>query len=321
MTKNSVAILNHMSALAEPTRTRVLLILERNELTVSELCTVLQLPQSTTSRHLRALSDSGWITARAEGTSNWYSMLRNGLDTVAEQLWRLVREQVSVSSTAVQDYHRLEGVLTERRTTSQEFFSSSAGQWDRLRDELFGESFHFLALPGLVNDEWTVGDLGCGTGQVATSISPFVKQVIAIDSSMAMLQAAKKRVGKIKNIELRRGELESLPLDNTTLDAATVILVLHHVSEPERIFSEIARVLRPGGRLLIVDMLPHDREHYRHQMGHIWLGFSDAQIERYLEQSGFERIRVTALPTDARVKGPALFTATAHKASTVGTIN
>ena len=83
MTKNSVAILNHMSALAEPTRTRVLLILERNELTVSELCTVLQLPQSTTSRHLRALSDSGWITARAEGTSNWYSMLRNGLDTAA----------------------------------------------------------------------------------------------------------------------------------------------------------------------------------------------------------------------------------------------
>ena len=254
MTKNSVAILNHMSALAEPTRTRVLLILERNELTVSELCTVLQLPQSTTSRHLRALSDSGWITARAEGTSNWYSMLRNGLDTVAEQLWRLVREQVSVSSTAAQDYHRLEGVLTERRTTSQEFFSSSAGQWDRLRDELFGESFHFLALPGLVNDEWTVGDLGCGTGQVATSIAPFVKRVIAIDSSMAMLRAAKKRVGRTKNIELRRGELESLPLDNTTLDAATVMLVLHHVSEPERVFSEIARVLRPGGRLLIADM-------------------------------------------------------------------
>ena len=321
MTKNSVAILNHMSALAEPTRTRVLLILERNELTVSELCTVLQLPQSTTSRHLRALSDSGWITARAEGTSNWYSMLRNGLDTVAEQLWRLVREQVSVSSTAAQEYHRLEGVLTERRTTSQEFFSSSAGQWDRLRDELFGESFHFLALPGLANDEWTVGDLGCGTGQVATSNAPFVKRVIAIDSSMAMLRAAKKRVGRTKNIELRRGELESLPLDNTTLDAATVMLVLHHVSEPERVFSEIARVLRPGGRLLIADMLPHDREHYRHQMGHVWLGFSDTQIERYLEQSGFERIRVTALPTDARVKGPALFTATAHKASTVGTIN
>ena len=311
MNQNAVAILDHMSALAEPTRTRILLLLERRELTVSELCAVLQLPQSTTSRHLRALADSGWVTARAEGTSNWYSKLRDGLDPAAERLWRLVREQASDSPTATQDHRRLEGVLTDRRETSREFFNSSAGQWDRLRDELFGDRSHLLALPGLADERWTVGDLGCGTGQVAASLAPFVERVIAIDGSAAMLHAAKQRLRGVRNVELRRGELEALPLDDGMLDAATVMLVLHHIPQPEHVFAEIARVLRPGGRLLLADMLPHDREQYRQQMGHVWLGFSDTQVRQYLDDAGFGQIRVTALPTDSRVKGPALFAATA----------
>ena len=315
MNQGSVAILDHMSALAEPTRTRILLLLDERELTVSELCAVLQLPQSTTSRHLRALADSGWVTARAEGTSNWYTRVRDGLDQAAGRLWRLVREQASSSPTATQDHRRLEGVLNARRTTSQEFFNSSAGQWDRLRDELFGEQVHLPALPGLADDDWTVGDLGCGTGQVAASLAPFVARVIAVDGSAAMLQAAKTRLHglNLTNVELHRGELESLPLDDALLDAATITLVLHHVPQPERVFAEIARVLRPGGRLLLVDMLPHDRESYRQQMGHVWLGFSETQITRYLDQAGFERIRVSALPTDSRVKGPALFAARARR--------
>ncbi|HJO38497.1 MAG: metalloregulator ArsR/SmtB family transcription factor [Vicinamibacterales bacterium] len=317
MNQSAVAILDHMSALAEPTRTRILLLLERHELTVTELCAVLQLPQSTTSRHLRALADAGWVTARAEGTSNWYTMFRDGLDAAAERLWRLVREQAAASPAAAQDHRRLEGVLAKRRTTSQAFFSSSAGQWDRLRDELFGERFHLLALPGLAGDDWTVGDLGCGTGQVAASLAPFVERVIAVDGSAAMLQAAKQRLRGTDNVELRRGELESLPIDDAMLDAVTVMLVLHHVPEPERVFTELARVLRPGGRVLLTDMLPHDREQYRQQMGHVWLGFSETQIARYLEDAGFDCVRVTALPTDSRVKGPALFAATARRTSQV----
>jgi len=95
------------------------------------------------------------------------------------------------------------------------------------------------------------------------------------------------------------------------------MLVLHHVPEPERVFTELARVLRPGGRVLLTDMLPHDREQYRQQMGHVWLGFSETQIARYLEDAGFDCVRVTALPTDSRVKGPALFAATARRTSQV----
>ena len=270
-------ILDHLSALADATRNRLLLLLEAHELTVTELCGVLQLPQSTVSRHLKALADAGWITSRAEGTSRLYTMSREQLDAPTRRLWLLVREQVGGSRRATQDHHRLQGVLAERRTKSQEFFSSSAGQWDRLREELFGPIFHLQALLGLVDDRWVVGDLGAGTGAVAAALAPFVARVIAVDNSAAMLQSAKRRLHAHANVELRRGDLEDLPIDNETLDAATLMLVLPYLPQPARVLREAARVLKPGGRLLVSDMLPHDRESYRQQMGHVRLGISEAQ--------------------------------------------
>ena len=168
------AILDHLSALADTTRSRILLLLDRHELTVSELCGIMQLPQSTVSRHLKALADSGWISARAEGTSNVYAMTRDDLDASARRLWALVREQVGPTPAALHDQRRVQTVLAERRTKSQEFFSSSAGQWDRVRDDLFGERFHLAALPAFADAEWTVGDLGCGTGQMTAALAPFV---------------------------------------------------------------------------------------------------------------------------------------------------
>jgi ubiquinone/menaquinone biosynthesis C-methylase UbiE len=310
------AILDHLSALADTTRSRILLLLDRHELTVSELCGIMQLPQSTISRHLKALADTGWIASRAEGTSNLYAMTRDELDPSARRLWVLVREQVGPTPAAVQDHRRVHTVLAERRSKSQEFFTSSAGQWDRLRDELFGERFHLAALPAFAEAEWVIGDLGCGTGQMTAALAPFVKRVLAVDASAAMLQAAKKRLQAFDNVELRRGELEALPIDDGRLDAATLALVLHHLPEPERALRDVSRALKPHGRLLIVDMLPHDRESYRQQMGHVWLGFSDEHVRRILAQSGFDQIRTVALPPDARSKGPGLFVATAKKSST-----
>jgi ArsR family transcriptional regulator len=125
-----------------------------------------------------------------------------------------------------------------------------------------------------------------------------------------MLQAARKRLRGIETIDLRRGELESLPIEDATLDAAVLTLVLHHLPEPQRAVEEIARVVKPRGRVLVVDMLPHDRESYRQQMGHVWLGFSETQIAEMLGASGFEHVRVVALSPDAKAKGPALFVAT-----------
>jgi len=307
------AILDHLSALADTTRSRLLLLLDRHELTVSELCGIMQLPQSTVSRHLKALADSGWISARAEGTSNLYAMTRDDLDGSARRLWALVREQVGPTPAAMHDQRRAQTVLAERRTKSQEFFSSSAGQWDRLRDDLFGERFHLAALPAFADSEWTVGDLGCGTGQLTAALAPFVRHVIAVDASAAMLQAAKKRLNGFENVELRRGDLEALPIDNGRLDAATLGLVLHHLPEPDRALAEVARVLKPRGRLLIVDMLPHDRENYRQQMGHVWLGFSDEHVRRILDESGFGDVRIVPLSPDPKSKGPGLFVATAKR--------
>ena len=313
MTLRAPAILDHLTALSGPTRSRMLLLLDRHELTVSELCSIMQLPQSTASRHLKALADSGWISARAEGTSHLYTMTRDELDATARRLWLLVREQVGPSPAAAQDQRRLHAALAERRTKSQEFFSSSGGQWDRVRDELFGERFHLAALAAFAQDDWTVGDLGCGTGQVTAALAPFVAHVVSVDASAAMLQAAKKRLQGFDNVDLRRGELEALPIDDARLDAATMMLVLHHVPEPERALAEVGRVLKPGGRVLIVDMLPHDRDNYRQQMGHVWLGFSDEHLRRMLTDAGFEGVRIVSLPPDARSKGPGLFVATGRR--------
>src|SRR5438105_1059624 len=245
------AILDQLQSLADTTRSRILLLLDRHELTVSELCAIMQLPQSTVSRHLKALSDAGWVNARAEGTSNLYSMTRGDVDATARRLWLLVREQVGPTPAAAQDQRRLQAALAERRTKSQEFFSSSAGQGDRVRDGLYGYRFHLAAFAAFAQREWVVGDLGCGTGQVSAAIAPFVRHVVAVDASAAMLQAAKKRLQRFDNIDLRRGDLEALPIDDARLDAATLMMVLHHVPEPERALREVARVLKPGGALLV----------------------------------------------------------------------
>jgi len=306
------AILDRLAALADTARSRVLLLLDRRELTVSELCAVMQLPQSTMSRHLKSLADDGWVTARAEATRNLYTMAQD-LDSSARRLWLLVREQVGPMQAAVQDQRRLQSVLAARRTKSQEFFSSSAGQWDRMREELFGSGFHLAALAGLAQPDWIVGDLGCGTGQTSAALAPFVARVVGVDSSAAMLQAAKRRLQGFSTADLRRGELEDLPIDDGTLDLALLVLVLHHVPEPAKALAETARVLKPGGRALIVDMVPHDREGYRQQMGHAWLGFSEDQIRRALGGSGFGDVRIVPLPPDPEAKGPGLFVATAGK--------
>lgn len=302
-------IVGWMSALADPTRARILLVTERHELTVADICRVLQAPQSTVSRHLKVLADEGWVSVRPEGTSRLYRMARPALDPAARRLWSLVREQTAVTNAAQRDDGRLAGVIAERRTRSQHFFNSSADQWNRLRRDLFGQRFDLHALAALLDPRWVVGDLGCGTGQITETVAPFVRTVIAVESSRAMLRAAKASLGAHRNVDLRSGELEALPIDDAALDAAIVSLVLHHVADPLHVLCEAARVVKPGGRIMIVDMHQHSRVEYKEQMGHVWLGFEPDRVAGWLAEAGFERVRLHPLAPDADAKGPALFVA------------
>lgn len=303
-------LLDSLSALADPTRCRLLLLLELQELTVSELCAVLQLPQSTVSRHLKTLADAGWAASRRDGTSRYYSLTLEG-DQV--EMWQLARRQLLGRPGFEHDRRRLERVLARRSETSQQFFEASAGEWDRLREELFGGAFALGALVGLLPREWVMGDLGCGTGVLLPALAPFVARVIGVDGSEVMLESARARTRDLANVELKRGALEALPLEDASLDAATLMLVLHHVPTPAHAIAEAARVLKPNGRLLIVDMAPHEREEYRQEMGHVWLGFSDEQLTRWLQQAGFGDIRIEPLPPSDTAKGPGLFVAVAVK--------
>ena len=312
------AIFDDLTVLGDATRSRILVLLERHELTVGELGTILQLPQSTVSRHLKTLADAGWVASRREATSRYYSAVAPS-EAPARALWELLRGQVAATPAADQDARRVRTVLLRRQTASVQFFESGAGRWDKLREELFGSALHLHALAGLLDPSWVVGDLGCGTGQLAAAVAPFVQQVVAVDRSADMLQAAARRLEDAPNVDFRRGDLDALPIDDGTLDAATLMLVLHHVPEPAAVLADVARVLRPGGRLLIVDMLPHDREEYRQQLGHVWLGFGADHLRRLLAAAGFDDPRIVPRPPDAESKGPALFVARATVNATSAT--
>lgn len=312
MTDRDPAILAWMLALADATRARLLRLLEQHELTVADLQAVLQLPQSTVSRHLKLLADEGWVTVRPEGTSRLYRM-HPQLDAAARRLWTLIREQTGQTRAAAHDDQRLATTLAARQSRSQAFFSSAAGQWDRLRREMFGERFDAVALAALLDSDWTVGDLGCGNGQISAMLAPFVRRVIAVDSSRAMLRAARQRLAPHANVEVRHGDLAAPPVEDAALDAVVSCLVLHHVSDPGVVLRAAARTLRPGGRLLLIDMLRHDRQEYRTQMGHVWLGFEPAQIDDWLQAAGCEAIRHQPLPPAPQAKGPTLFVASARR--------
>jgi ArsR family transcriptional regulator len=309
----TIPLLEHLTALSDPIRVRLLISLEGHELAVGELQQTLQLPQSTVSRHLKVLADEGWVAARAEGTAHRYRATPEAGGASASQLWQLVRAEVARTPAALQDADRLREVLARRHGRSREFFASEAGQWDRLRDDLFGRRVELQLLLGLLNPEWVVGDLGCGTGHFAAAIAPFVKKVIAVDESGPMLAAARARLASAGNVDLREGELELLPVHEMELDLGVLSMVLPYVAEPARVIGEAERALQPGGRLAIIDLQPHDRAEFAQRMGHLWMGFAPSQVTGWLTGAGLRQVKVVSLAPEPAAKGPGLFLATARK--------
>ncbi|HSG47995.1 MAG TPA: metalloregulator ArsR/SmtB family transcription factor [Longimicrobiales bacterium] len=312
-TTTAPPILDLLTALGDETRTRILVLLERSEFNVSELCQALQLPQPTVSRHLRTLLEDGWVASRSEGRMRHYR-LADELEAPQRQLWEVVRPGLAEFPVYAADAERARGVLAERRRRSAEFFAASAEQWDHLRRDLFGGRAEYLPLLGFLDGGWTVGDLGTGTGGVAAILAPFVEKVIGVDRSAEMLEAAADRMVPHPNVELRAGELEALPVADGELDLAVLSLVLHYLVDPREALAEAFRALKPGGRILAVEMRAHERgPRYAEEMGHVWPGFEPEAMAEWLREAGFGRVQSRPLPPDPAAQGPLLFVASGSK--------
>ncbi|MFT3785344.1 MAG: metalloregulator ArsR/SmtB family transcription factor [Tepidisphaeraceae bacterium] len=311
---NPDSLLAWMGSLGDPARLRMLRLLEQHELGVAELGDVLQLPQSTISRHLKILSDEGWLRSRRVGTTHLSALDASHLDPTQKQLWQLAKQHTAQWPSISQDEIRLQRRLRERQDDSRRFFTGAAAEWDKLRDELYGHDFGFAAMLALLPATTVVADLGCGTGHLLEKLAPHVARAIGVDNTPAMLKGARQRVAPFDNVEVRQGELEELPLADGEVDAALMVLALSYVAEPKRVVTEMARVIKPGGRAVVVDVTPHDREDFRVQMGQSRLGFDAGEVEELLTESGLSSPIVRTLPPAPNVRGPALFLATAQRA-------
>ncbi len=307
------ALLSWMASLADPTRLRLLRLLEGEELGVAPLCEVLQLPQSTVSRHLKVLGDLGFVQSRAQGTNRLYRMVRMDKDAAARRLWLLARAETEAWPTTRQDALRLTRLRARQTPPAQAFFAGASANWDRLRDEAYGRALNQTALLGLLPSSWVVADLGCGTGALSAALAAHVARVIGVDQSAAMLKAARARTAGHANIDLRRGGLEALPIEDATCDAALLVLALSYVPDPAAVVGEMARVVKPGGRAVVLDLLRHDREEFRLAMSQERLGFEPADLASMMESAGFPDARGRELPPEPGAKGPALILTTAER--------
>ncbi len=302
-------LLARISSLADPARLRLLHLLENQELAVSELADVLQMPQSSVSRHLKLLAGEGWVVSRGAGTANFYTMANGELPEVSRQLWHLAAAETKEWPALAHDRLRLARCLASRPGEGRDFFAGVAGEWERLRTELYGERFTGLAFQALLSPDWVVADLACGSGAATLALAPWVARVIAVDRSPEMLQAARRRARGVANVLFEEGDLEHLPIADGACDAALMLLALTQIDEPRRAAAEMARVVKPGGRVVVVDLLRHDREEFRRQMGQKRLGFTPGELAHLLTAAGFDAVLCAPLPPESDAKGPALLLA------------
>jgi ArsR family transcriptional regulator len=309
-------LLRWMNCLADATRLRLLALLAEHELGVSDLCDVVQLPQSTVSRHLKILADESWVISRRQGTTNLYQVVLDELEERQRELWLITRDEASDWATLQQDKLRLQQLVLNKQQDADAFFADAADQWQSIRHELYGRRFTTDAMLGLIPSDWALADLGCGSGILSAQLAPFVKHIIGVDNSDPMLSAAQQRNENVDNIELRKGELTALPIEDSSVDATLCVIVLSYIEDVEAAAQEMARVLKPGGRAVVVDLLAHNRDPFRRQMGQVHSGFTTDRIQEIFEQAGLITDHCRALPPEADATGPALLIATASKPNT-----
>ena len=286
-----------LKAAAEPTRLRILLMLSGSELSVKDLTRILGQSQPRISRHLKLLHEAGLIERSREGS--WvYFMLGSGAG--AAVLARTLVEQVDLGDGHVaRDRERAEALKLERETAAQNYFAVHAAEWDQIRSlyvaEADVEAVMLQAIAGRNYD--LLVDLGTGTGRMLELFAEHYSRGLGIDVNHAMLAYARSKIGRIGQgrANVRQGDIYNLALGDGTAGAVVMHQVLHFLSDPARAIREAARVLEPGGDLLIVDFAPHDLEFLREQFAHDRLGFSRPQIDSWVRDAGLEPIAAREL--------------------------
>jgi len=282
----------------EPTRLRILALLATEELSVMELSGVLEQSQPRVSRHLKLLTDAGLIERFPDGARVYY---RLSSETSARRLMEAVLDLLD-DADGEADQRRLDAVRRERAADAEAYFEQIAPSWDRIRSLYVRESAveeAIIAAAGEGPFERLV-DLGTGSGRMLTLLGRKARTAIGLDLSQNMLNIARSNVAKagIDKVELRHGDVFATRLPGLTADLVVVHQVLHYLTDPAAAVAEAARLVRPGGRLLIVDFAPHALEHLREEHQHRRLGFDDAEIRRWLAEAGLECDEHAVLPPD-----------------------
>jgi ArsR family transcriptional regulator len=276
-----------LKALADPMRLRIFAAVSEEELTVGEVQEIVGSVQSSVSRNLAILRDAGFVQDRKEGTSVYFSARRD-MPEPARELIASVQFRFAELPEAKQDQARLEACRRKRRQRSQGYFESLAGDWERIRKSYFDDRVTSLAIEKLLPRALTLADIGCGTGSLTFELARFAAKVIGVDLSAEMLRRARAsaRERRLQNVDFRQGDALDLPMPGGSVDAAFCVMVLHFLPEPGRAIVELCRVVRPGGAVILVDLVKHEQDWMREQMAHRWLGFDKQEIERWFREAG-----------------------------------
>ena len=292
------ATLKSLRALSDPTRLRIVALLERDELSVNELQEITRLGQSRISTHLGLLADCELVSSRREGKRTFYK-LNADADTTAREFIQLAIRGAHELPEHSHDHINLKRVLARRKEQAQVYFNQVAGRFDRVYGpgrswQAFG---HLLLriLPPLV-----VADLGAGEGLLSELLARRCKKVIAVDNSEKIVAfgAAKAKKNGLKNLEFRQGDLQNPPIEPHSVDLVILSQALHHAENPAAALESAHKILKPGGQILLLDLLRHHFTKAHELYGDRWLGFAESDLHRWLETAGFKKIEISIVAAE-----------------------
>jgi ArsR family transcriptional regulator len=287
--------LKSLRALADPTRLRLMALLEQEELSVNELQEITRLGQSRISTHLGQLQDAGLVQSRREGKRTFYRLARDSAKSTGTLTHLAVAGGREIPEFT-EDEVNLRRTVALRNEQAQVYFNQVAGRFDRSYGpgrswQAFGHLLLRMVPP------LEIADLGSGEGLISELLARRAKHVIAVDNSEKMVSfgAEKAKKNGLKNLEFRLGDLESPPINHASVDLVVLSQALHHAAEPAHALTSAYKILRPGGQILILDLLEHGFEEARELYGDRWLGFKTSELHRWLEAAGFTRIEINVV--------------------------